>query len=522
MFFLRETTKMNLFFKRLSIFASAVSLSIASVASAATVAVDATKTFQTIDGFGACSAWISSKITADLADQFWLEDDVDGHIGLSLLRVIIPCSGSYTTEFAAAPQALKLNPKIKVWGAAWSPPSKYKSNGNCVGGTIKSDATSLQGYADYLVKFVTDAKSKYDVDIYAVSCQNEPDWNPSYDGCKWSGDQFKEFVRDYWGPTCKTAGITAKRMIGESYSCNTALTDPALKDTAAASFVDIIGEHLYGGGPNAYPLAATLNKRYWETENSGMNGPDESITNGIMYANIVHKCLVKCGFNAYHYWWLVNNNGDDEGLCNRSGKPTPRMYTIGNFSKFIRPGFIRIGATEAPATGITASAYFGASYGRLVIVAINSGSASKTDFTVTGFSATTTAVPWLTDAKHNLQKQTGVTIANGAFSYELPAKSVMTFVLSDGSMSIHRNAKRCPGEQMRLLHCADGWRTEVPFSTQPWKIQLLTPSGRVLSCQNIPVGHQMMTIDETGGAGVVLIRVQQGEKTWTSLLMQPE
>ncbi len=136
--------------------------------------------------------------------------------------------------------------------------------------------------------------------------------------------------------------------------------------------------------------------------------------------------------NAFHYWWLVNKNTtDDEGLCNSQGKPTPRMYTLGNFSKFIRPGFMRVAATGSPAADVKASAYYGSSSNRLVIVVINSGAETNLDIAVPAVPEGKTAVPWLTDSTHRLERQQPVALSNEAFSYTLPPKSVMTFVLRD-------------------------------------------------------------------------------------------
>jgi glucuronoarabinoxylan endo-1,4-beta-xylanase len=311
-------------------------------------------------------------------------------------------------------------------------------------------------------------------------------------------------------------------MISESYSNNLAVSDPALKDTAAAKYVDIIGGHLYGGGPNPYPLAESLNKQYWETENSGMGGPNENIDDGIKYANIVHKCLAKCNMNAYHYWWLVNNNGDDEGLCNSSGKPTLRMYTIGNFSKFIRPGFVRVDATAAPATGITVSAYHGVSRGQLVIVAINSGSAAgKLDFTIAGFSGASTAGRWLTDNTHKLERQEPVAISGNAFSNELPAKSVTTFVVWNGITAVKGITPQPRKASPRLALQAGNRQIEMPSAYTAWTMQVLSLDGRELSRTTIPSGQRIATIGAREYSGIVVVKVQQGSMKKAFFVVQP-
>jgi glucuronoarabinoxylan endo-1,4-beta-xylanase len=205
-----------------------------------------------------------------------------------------------------------------------------------------------------------------------------------------------------------------------------------LNDSASAAYVDIIGTHLYLGGPSPYPLAEDLDKPYWVTEISGLDEVDTSMADALMWANQIHDCLVRCNMSAYHYWWLVNLNADDnEGLCDFNGNPTPRMFALGNFSKFIRPGFVRVAATDSPRAEVKASAYYGESLKRLVIVVINGGEETKLDITIEGTLGGGSAVTWLTDSTHRLERQDPVALSGGIYPCILPARSVMTFVLQD-------------------------------------------------------------------------------------------
>jgi hypothetical protein len=222
----------------------------------AAVEVDATKTYQTIDGFGASNAWINDKITAELAAIFWKDDTLDGHIGLSLLRTRIDPDGFTNADASSMQKAIQVNPDILIWSSSWTPPPQFKDNKALTGGHFNSDSASMRGFADHLVKYVQDVKKQAGIDLYAVSCQNEPDSVvDTVEGCSWTGEQFRVFLKDYWGPACEKAGIPAKRMIGESVKNDLAVTDPSLNDTAAAQYADIIGTHLYNGGPSPYPLA---------------------------------------------------------------------------------------------------------------------------------------------------------------------------------------------------------------------------------------------------------------------------
>ena len=76
-------------------------LASATAAWAQTVTVNAGTTYQTISGFGAASVWCESKISAAIANVLWTDDStlapasqVNGHVGLSIIRIIIDDGGS--------------------------------------------------------------------------------------------------------------------------------------------------------------------------------------------------------------------------------------------------------------------------------------------------------------------------------------------------------------------------------------------------------------------------------------------
>jgi hypothetical protein len=130
--------------------------------------------------------------------------------------------------------------------------------------------------------------------------------------------------------------------------------------------------------------------------------------------------------NAWHYWWLISNNPDNEGLTDTNGIPALRMYALGNFSRFVRPGFYRIGVSNNASTSI--SAYANTNSGSFAIVAINSSGITVTQtFNLTNFTAAS-VTPWITSGTFSLVSQAPVPVANSSFTYALPPLSVVTFV----------------------------------------------------------------------------------------------
>ena len=145
-------------------------------------------TKQTIDGFGASSAFFGESITDAVADQLF---DAKKGIGLSLLRTMIglpadtqddgsePADGA--VPVATAPgltTALQASLRgAKVWATAWTPPPIWKTtnnkNGSGTGYTSnKLDPAHYQDYASYLADFVDLMATR--AAVLPPCCRNRP------------------------------------------------------------------------------------------------------------------------------------------------------------------------------------------------------------------------------------------------------------------------------------------------------------------------------------------------------------
>jgi glucuronoarabinoxylan endo-1,4-beta-xylanase len=107
---------------------------------------------------------------------------------------------------------------------------------------------------------------------------------------------------------------------------------------------------------------------------------------------------------------------------------------LGQYSKFVRPGYSRIDATHLPQTGVSVSAYQDTGTESLVIIATNyTGSAVSQTFNLTNAPKLSTLTPTITSASLNLAERSNVSVSGNSFTYTLPAESITTFV---GSASI--------------------------------------------------------------------------------------
>ncbi len=288
-------------------------------------------------------------------------------------------------------------------------------------------------YASELAGYVATMQKTFGVSIYAVSIQNEPDVTAAYASCLWSAQQYHDFTTNLFNALAASNVVSTKIMLPEDEHWQTTFYTTAMNDANVAADVSIIANHNYDG-PNfqtgqttASAALPNFGKSLWETEVSTGDAYDGGITNAMYWARRIHLFMTVAQANAWHYWWLVSGNSDNEGLTDTAGNPAKRMYALGNFSRFVRPGYFRIGATTSGSTAMI-SAYQYPNSGNIAIVAINTNSTSiNQTFTLNNLPVPAFVTPWITSSNLSIASQPNVTVTGTSFSYTLPAMSIVTF-----------------------------------------------------------------------------------------------
>lgn len=381
------------------------------------IRVDATILHQQIDGFGAGAAYLyegQNPLAQEYMDFLYGTDP--GEIGLTLIRVRIrqEAEGVWDWEIANGQKAHALGAKILA--SPWTPPERMKSNNNRIGGYLL--ASQYSNYVDYLNAFLA-LMAANDAPVSVISLQNEPDFVPiDYEGCGWSAEQLRVFCRDFAGE------IDAPVMMPEAFGFNPNVSNATLNDPLAAANVDYVGGHLYGASVRDYPLAHSLGKRAWMTE---FLINDQSIQTATQTARQISQCLTVGNMSAYIWWKLI---GDANGLLNNAGQPQRRAYVMAQFSRFARPGSIRIGTSGGGALAI--SAFIDPDTRAFAIVAVNdSAQAVARRFELAGLVPYSVS-PWITTATRSLEPLQPLPVLQGSFSFDIPAYSVVTFAGTDG------------------------------------------------------------------------------------------
>lgn len=349
------------------------------------------KTRQTIEGFGGCfneKGWEAlSVLSPDGRKEVMRKmfDAVDG-IGFTVCRVPVgandyavdryslnetpgdlgmKCFSIERDRFRIIPyirEALSIQPKLRLWGSVWTPPTWMKDNKAFDSGNFIDDPDMYRAYALYLLKFIQSYR-KEGLPVEAVAVQNEPGTLTNYPSCDWTPVQYLTFIRDHLGPLFEKEGLRDAIMLGtfnQPANVRHALT--VLLDPAARRFVSMAGLQWYGLGLAEQMRAVAPGLTVWQTETDcgnwfWMPGHDpEMPQNDIHYAGFTWDKIrdyLRAGASVYELWNMVLA---PDGKSIDSKKPwpqnsmitvdpgtkqvryTPLFGAIGSFSKFVPPG----------------------------------------------------------------------------------------------------------------------------------------------------------------------------------------
>jgi glucosylceramidase len=385
-----------------------------------TIEIDDQKTFQTIDGFGFALTGGSAQHLAhmDPAKRAALLKElfaVDGkNIGISYLRISIGSSDlndhvfSYDdlpagetdptlVRFSLAPDRMELipilkeilaiNPQILILGSPWSPPAWMKTNNDAKGGKLKTEYHPA--YAKYFVKYIQGMKAE-GINIDAITIQNEPLNDKNTPSMLMHAEEQAQFIKDHLGPAFKAAGLRTKIILYD-HNCDVPeYATSILNDPLANPYVDGSGFHLYDGEIEA--MSGVHNtfpqKNLYFTEFMAVE-PTESTR--ISIARPVEGTFI----GALQNWsrnvllWNLAANSKFEphtdnggcGICQGAGtidgnEVTRNLayYAMAHFSKFVRPGSVRI-ASSSPAS--LPNVAFKVPGGKTVLIVVNNGKSPK-------------------------------------------------------------------------------------------------------------------------------------------------
>lgn len=383
------------------------------------IEVDATQTYQTIDGFGFTltggSAQSINKLNSQKRKELLQElfGKNDNAIAISYLRISIGASDLNATpftyndlpagqtdvsldQFSLNPdindvipmlkEILAINPQIKILATPWSPPTWMKDNNNFIGGSLKPEYYGV--YANYFVKYIQKMKQE-GISITAITPQNEPLHPGNNPSMFMSAQQQAVFIKNHLGPAFVSANLPTKIIIYDHNCDRPDYPLSILNDAAANPFVDGSAFHLYAGDINVLSTIhnAFPNKNLYFTEQyTGSSGTFDGDLKWHM-KNVIIGSMRNWSKVALE-WNLANDANfgpHTPGGCTTckggltikgtdSFERNVGYYIIAHASKFVPAGSIRIGSTQ---TANLNTVSFKTPAGKTVLIIENDGSTNE-------------------------------------------------------------------------------------------------------------------------------------------------
>jgi len=367
-----------------------------------------------------------------------------------------------------------------------SPPARMTLNGytNCtngLGSTNLKDNYEEQ-FATYLVDILKHFRDEWEIDFQYISPVNEPQWEwnngCNQEGNRASNDDLKTIVNALhdeliiqqvdtdvlitdsgdlrsWYQERGDIGSEYGEKYGEYLELftETELGPKLGKILCGHSYwSDRINTQLVQDREAlAIYMDGFLDKgwKYWMTEYTVLDGPegngghgrDLTIKTALDVARVIHYDLTILQASAWQWWTAVSPEDYKDGLIYTDYMNNPSsqniiesklLWALGNYSRFIRPGYQRISLSGAEDKfGLLGSAFFSPDENKLIIVLLNLGTSPEDVlFDVSGLNSSDMLgefTPYITtDLVGDDLKQYPNFFIDSTF--RMPARSVVTLV----------------------------------------------------------------------------------------------
>jgi O-glycosyl hydrolase len=319
-------------------------------------------------------------------------------------------------------------------GFANSPPVQMTQNGLAYNrgrdATFNLKPDRYEAYADFLAHVVMGVEKSSGVRLGYLSPFNEPEWDWQANTQEGTPALNAEIAREVRALDAKLSdyGLDTRIVVTESGKLDylyKGRTDKPGRDNQVSDLFGPSSADSIGGLVHVAPLIAghaywTVNPvgtmvgarqelhralqkarlKYWQTEVclleqvpgvGGGNGRDLTMKTALFFARLIHTDMVVADAAAWQWWLGVSNSDYKDGLVyvfsdgsklDGSFTDSKLLWAVGNFSRFVRPGAVRVDVSSPDMDvddpmGLMVSAYAGPDSGQVVAVAVNYGDNGK-------------------------------------------------------------------------------------------------------------------------------------------------
>lgn len=389
-------------------------------------------------------------------------------------------TGEYTWEYdwsADANQRNVLLQALKVCGEdavveGFSNSAPYfMTNSGCSSGAQLSNKNNLKddaydAFAQYIADVTEYYKDTYNVDFSSYSAMNEPytDYWGAYswkqEGCHFDMGESQSQMLLSLRNALDAKGLDQVQVSGtDETSIDVQILSYGQLSQEAKDVVDRIDTHTYGGSRREAlrTLAETEGKNLWMSEVDGGDTAGENAGEmgaGLWLAQRVITDMNELRPSAWVMWQAIDNHICAEGYQGRtdSGMPdisggywglavadhdeqqlilTMKYYALGQFTRYIRPGYTIISGDEHSLAAYDAEGH------RLIVVMTNvTGKDRKVDVDLSAFSQTGSNVSVIRtsgdmSSGEKWQELSPIETYGAGFYAELIPNSVTTYIVQD-------------------------------------------------------------------------------------------
>jgi hypothetical protein len=323
-----------------------------------------------------------------------------------------------------------------------SPPWWMTNSGSVTGATNGGNNLNpafSTNFADYLTSVVQHYHDSWGITFRTVEAFNEPvttwwQFGGNQEGCGFDRSTQNSFVKALGASLAKKNMSYTSVSASDENSIDDAVQSFSAMDSTALGYIGQVNTHTYNGSERTQlaAAAASASKRLWVSEYGDNDGT------GMTMAYRILDDLQNLQPKSWIYWQAVDNSSGwglmynvMDGSSNSGYAFNQKYYVMGNFSKFLRPGYQFVAISDSNSV----AAYDG--NGTVAIVtASNSSSDQEVTYNIENLtvgmgSGPWTVTPYRTSANENLVPQAPFTISDATFTARIPANSVTSFVVTN-------------------------------------------------------------------------------------------
>jgi O-glycosyl hydrolase len=465
-----------------------------------------------------------------------------------------------------------------------SPPVAFTRNGKGYAngdGRANLQADKYDDFADFMATVAAHFEKEEGINFKYISPVNEPqyEWNePSQEGTPWHNSEIKQLAVEL-SSAITAKGLDTKILLaeagawGELYGGSGNASNQIYRffDTQSADYIGnlpalapVIGGHSYWSHSNDGQLRSVRTSVRSKAEEYGigvfqtewsllgdgfLDYDNASYMDIALYmAKIIHSDLAFANVTSWSYWtsmgvelwghkdrFLLIALVPGGGVYNPVTQPgtatdMPTLWALGNYSYFIRPGYLRIDLAGADnLNGLMGTAYMAPDSSQIVAVYVNYANEDRqltTAFLNMGGRSPVTAKSYVTSASQSLRKAAGLPFDkyDDAAALTVPARSVTTAVYELGSASSGEPTGVGAAEASRLrvypnpVGAAQRLTVELPNAPgEQLKISIYSIAGQPVyeESRKAPTGERTtLSLPAHLAGGVYVLKAQSGSSVY--------